>query len=56
VLTALPGTKRDPFGGRLVDEELLTWGLALAMSRSFGFKRVGDLRGAQGGRGRANGS
>jgi len=29
----------DPFGGAVVDEALLEWGLACAMSRSFGFRR-----------------
>lgn len=38
-LAALPGSGADPFGGQRVTEELLSWGLALAMSRSFGFRR-----------------
>jgi hypothetical protein len=41
VLAALPGSQHDdPFGGEVVTEELLAWGLSLAMSRSFGFRRV----------------
>ncbi|KAI8470198.1 MAG: hypothetical protein J3K34DRAFT_521551 [Monoraphidium minutum] len=41
VLAALPseGPGADPFGGAVVTEALLRWGLALAMSRSFGFRR-----------------
>lgn len=40
VLASLPGSPdADPFGGQRVDRDLLKWGLALAMSRSFGFRR-----------------
>lgn len=42
VLAGLParGEDADPFGGRAVTRQDLEWGLTLAMSRSFGFKRV----------------
>ncbi|WIA29831.1 hypothetical protein OEZ86_012302 [Tetradesmus obliquus] len=41
VLAALPGSADDPFGGQLVTQEQLGWALSLAMSRAFGFKRLG---------------
>jgi hypothetical protein len=43
VLAPLAGSEGDCFGGAVVSEELLGWGLALAMSRSFGFRKVGGI-------------
>ncbi|KAF8073245.1 CAND7 [Scenedesmus sp. PABB004] len=48
VLAAAPaagGPARDAFGGQAVGEERLGWALSVAMSRAFGFPRLGGLGG-----------